>query len=65
MQLCLVSLTVLCVFFQTAGGKQEAKESSIVVVLPLVVFVLLDITEVIVCMVSLPHFRNKASRLRR
>ena len=37
-QLCLVSLTVLCVFFQTAGGKQEAKESSIVVVLPLVVF---------------------------
>ena len=24
-QLCLVRLTVLCVFFQTAGRKQEAK----------------------------------------
>ena len=43
---------------------ENKKQSSTVVVVPLVVFVLLDITEVIVCMVSLPHFRDKASRLR-
>ena len=32
MQLCLVSLTVSHVFFETAGGKQEAKQSFTVVV---------------------------------
>ena len=51
--------------FETAGGKQEAKQSSTVVVVLLIVFVFLVINEVIVCMVPLPRFREKASRLRR
>ena len=51
--------------FETAGGKQEAKQSSTVIVVPLTVFVFLVINEAIVCMVSLPRFREKASCLRR